>query len=166
MSKAKFNNILKSRVRENALLYLKGKQKSKGKEIMYCDIEMAEYLLPSNNTLNIVQKQKLFALRNRIIEISSNFCSSDIIHACVCGEAENMKHIYICKLLNEGKQPKDEYENIFNGNITMQIEIFRKFETNMRKHEVIKNAMSKPETEFKTPRDPCDPLFFDRVVMD
>ena len=48
----------------------------------------------------------------------------------------------------------------------MQIEIFRKFETNMRKHEVIKNAMSKPETEFKTPRDPCDPLFFDRVVMD
>ena len=49
-------------------------------------------------------------------------------------------------MLNEGKQPKDEYENIFNGNITMQIEIFRKFETNMRKHEVIKNAMSKPET--------------------
>ena len=73
MSKAKFNNILKSRVRENALLYLKGKQKSKGKEIMYCDIEMAEYLLPSNNTLNIVQKQKLFAVRNRMIEISSNF---------------------------------------------------------------------------------------------
>ena len=100
---------------------------------------MAEYLLPSNNTLNIVQKQKLFAVRNRMIEISSNFCSSDIIHACVCGEAENMKHIYICKLLNEGKQPKDEYENIFNGNITMQIEIFRKFETNMRKHEVVQN---------------------------
>ena len=145
MSKAKFNNILKSRVRENALLYLKGKQKSKGKEIMYCDIEMAEYLLPSNNTLNIVQKQKLFAVRNRMIEISSNFCSSDIIHACVCGEAENMKHIYICKLLNKGKQPKDEYENI----------------SNMRKHEVIKNAMSKPKTEFKTRRDPCDPLFFE-----
>jgi hypothetical protein len=165
MSKAKFNNILKSRVRENALLYLKGKQKSKGKEIMYCDIEMAEYLLPSNNTLNIVQKQKLFAVRNRMIEISSNFCSSDIIHACVCGEAENMKHIYICKLLNEGKEPKDEYENIFNGIITMQLEIFQKFENNMRKYEVIKNAI-KTETELKTPCDPCDPLFFNRVVMD
>ena len=48
----------------------------------------------------------------------------------------------------------------------MQIEIFRKSETNMRKHEVIKNAMSKTETELKTPRDPCDQLFFDRVVMD
>ena len=36
----------------------------------------------------------------------------------------------------------------------------------MRKHEVIKNAMSKTETEMKTPLDPCDPLVFDRVVLD
>ena len=110
MSKAKFNN--KWRVRENALLHLKGKQTGKEKEIMYCDIEMAEYLLPANNTLNIVQKQKLVVVKNIMIEISSNFCSSDIIHdywLCVL-EAEN-----------EGKQPKDDYENIFIGNITMQI---------------------------------------------
>ena len=76
-----------------------------------------------------------------------------------------LKHIYICKLLNEGKEPKDEYENVFNGNITMQLEIFQKFENNMRKYEVIKNAM-KTETELKTPRDPRYPLFFNRVVMD
>ena len=48
----------------------------------------------------------------------------------------------------------------------MQIEIFRKFETNMRRQEVIQNAMSKTDTEMKTPRDPCDPLLFERVVMD
>ena len=36
----------------------------------------------------------------------------------------------------------------------------------MRKHEVVKNTVSKTETKLKTPGDPCDPLFFDRVVMD
>ena len=34
----------------------------------------------------------------------------------------------------------------------------------MRKHEVTKNAQSK--TEYKSPCDPCDPLYFDKVVMD
>ena len=42
MSKKQFTNILKSRIRENAITYLVGKQKSKGKEIMYNEIQMAE----------------------------------------------------------------------------------------------------------------------------
>ena len=43
MSYEKYRNILKIRITENALLYLIKKQRSKGKEIIYQDIQMAEY---------------------------------------------------------------------------------------------------------------------------
>ena len=55
---------------------------------------MAEYLLPTNKTLTIVEKQKLFAVRNRMIEIQLNFPKTEIKPTCVCGETEEMKHIY------------------------------------------------------------------------
>ena len=67
MPKIKFANILKIRMKENAMLYLKEKQKSKGKEIIYTNIEMADYLQPINSKLTIEQKQQMFAVRNRTI---------------------------------------------------------------------------------------------------
>ena len=155
MTKTKFASILKSRVKENALSYLKGKQKSKGKEIVYSDMDMAEYLQPITCTLTIEEKQNLFAVRNRMIEIPDNFPNTEIKPTCWCGETEDMSHIFNCKLLNEGVIQKEQYENIFNGNIKQQIRIFRKFENNMGKRETIKNR--KNETEL--PSDPCDPLF-------
>ena len=57
MSEHKFRNMLKSKVKESAFIYLKEKQGSKGKENEYQDLSMAEYLLPSNNKLTIVEKQ-------------------------------------------------------------------------------------------------------------
>ena len=68
MTKTKFNRILKERINENALRYLTGKQGTKGKQIRYSDIEMAEYLLPSNDALTVENKQKLFSIRNRMID--------------------------------------------------------------------------------------------------
>ena len=49
MSKTKFSALVKSKIKLNALKYLKGKQKSKGSEICYEDIEMADYLLLEND---------------------------------------------------------------------------------------------------------------------
>ena len=69
MTKTKFTNILKTSLAENALQYLREKRKSKGKEIEYSRIEMAEYLDPGNENLTIVDKQKLFSIRNRMVEI-------------------------------------------------------------------------------------------------
>ena len=40
MSKQKFKNILKERIKENALKYLIEKQGKKGKDIEYTQIEM------------------------------------------------------------------------------------------------------------------------------
>ena len=44
-------------MRQNALVYLLGKQGQKGKEISYSILEMSEYLQPSNLALTIEQKR-------------------------------------------------------------------------------------------------------------
>ena len=64
-------NILKIRITENALQYLIKKKGSKGKEIIYQDI-LQPYLQPTS-PLTISQKQAMFAVRNRMIEISENY---------------------------------------------------------------------------------------------
>ena len=50
-------NLLKQRIKENALSYLINMQGSKGKEISYNEIQMKDYLLPFNN-LTIPEKKK------------------------------------------------------------------------------------------------------------
>ena len=144
---------------------IRTKQKSKGGEISYPDSEMADYLLPSNDALTVENKQKLFSIRNRMIDIPSNFQKSDEKSLCFCGEQENMKHVFDCEILNEGKPISENYENVFNGNIGTQIRIFRQFEENLKKREIIINQKSN-DSELNLPRDPSDPLFFVRVVKD
>ena len=73
MSLYTFSNLLKKRIKVSSYEYLIKKQRSKGGEIKYSDIEMADYLQPGNNSLSIEQKQKFFSIRNRMIEISENF---------------------------------------------------------------------------------------------
>ena len=97
MKKEKFSTLVKSRVRENALLYLKKKQKSKGSEIEYKITELADYLQPIN-PMPIEKKQKLFAVRNRMVQIPNNFPKSENKAKCFCGEIEDMSHIYNCKI--------------------------------------------------------------------
>ena len=80
--------------------YSTGKQRSKGKEMTYTDIEMAEYLQPSS-PLTISQKQTMFAVRNRMIEIYENFPGKNIEDICHCRKKETMEHIYNCDDLNK-----------------------------------------------------------------
>ena len=134
MKKEKFSTLVKSRVRENALLYLKKKQKSKGSEIEYKITELADYLQPIN-PMPIEKKQKLFAVRNRMVQIPNNFLKSENKANCLCGEIEDMSHVYNCKMFNEEMKPSENYENIYNGTITQQTEILKKFEQNMEKRE-------------------------------
>ena len=151
MKKKQFSTLLKTRVVENALIYLKKKIKSKGSEMAYSDIELADYLQPIN-PMSIEQKQRLFAIRNRMVQIPDNFPKSEIKTKCFCGAIEDMKHIYTCNILNEGISQSEKYENIFNGTISQQTKIFHKFEENMEKRKTLKNEM-------EIPCDPgCDPL--------
>ena len=115
---------------------------------------MADYLLPMNDELTIEEKRNLFAIRNRMVEISSNFSKSEVKPTCVCGETESMKHVYICGTINEKTVESEMFENIYNGNMRKQIEVFRKFEENLDKYNKLK-------TEYQNKIEsspPCDPI--------
>ena len=87
---------------------------------------MSEYLLPFNSKMNIEEKRRLFEIRNRMTKIPINFGNKEA--KCICGEEENMLHIYSCKLINE-IIPSINYNKIYNGNLNTQIEVFRRMET-------------------------------------
>ena len=133
MSKSRFTNMLKSSLKTNALKYLTGKQKSKGKEIFYSKLEMVDYLLPSNSELSVIEKQQVFRIRNRMVDIASNFPKSNVKPICLCGEEEeSMENIYNCELLNGESIESEPYSNIFNGNFKQQVKVYRNFEKIMR----------------------------------
>jgi hypothetical protein len=100
-------------------------------------------LHPTNEKLTIEERRNLFAIRNRMVDICSNFSKSEVKPTCVSGEIESMKHVYICKILNEKTVESEEYENIYNGNIKKQIEVFRKFEENLNKYNILKTENQK-----------------------
>ena len=126
--------------------------------MIYQDIQMAEYLQPTS-PLTISQKQAMFAVKNRMIEISENYPGKNLDDMCQCGKQEKMEHIYNCDYLNEGNPPNIEYKNIFNGNLKNQIKVFEKFQENWEKREKLKEKLKK-ETKENTPCDPdVDPLY-------
>ena len=115
------------------------KRGSKGCEIQYKEIKTADYLLP-NTALNIEDQRTIFAIRNRMINIPSNFISknkNDI--KCVCNNIEEMKHIYECQYLNEEK-PDIQYEAIFNGTIYEQKKVLRRFKRNIETRQRLKET--------------------------
>ena len=61
---------------ENALKYLLNKQKSKGKEIEYSEIQIAEYLIPKNSQLTVIQKQKMFGVKSEGYKFMKTFLAN------------------------------------------------------------------------------------------
>ena len=111
-------------------------------EIDYSNIEMSEYLMP-NNPLTIENKRTLFSIRNKMVKIESNFSSrQNNFSKCACMETEDMKHIYICKYLNES-EIETEYEKLFSGTTSELRSILKRFEENLSVRE--KNENMKKE---------------------
>ena len=139
-----FKKLLKMKIKEKALTYLVNKVRSKGKENEYNDLSMAEYLLPENRLLSIEEKQRLFEVKHRLTKIPSNFPKAYETNQCYCGGEENMEYIYNCEVLKEGKREILKYERIYNGTLREQIEVFRQFESNMKKRETLKKQNCTP----------------------
>ena len=91
MTKYKFTQLLRQRTRNRALSYLTEKQRIKGKEIEYKRIEMSYYLTPCNKELSIDEKRKLFAVRNKMINLKENFSKSKLKDNCICGQIESLR---------------------------------------------------------------------------
>jgi hypothetical protein len=129
ITKIKFTNILKEEMKKNAFKYWNKKRGKKGEEIDYSCMEMSEYLQPTNIDLTVEQKWKMFAIRNRIINIEYNFPKKETLTNCECGTKEDMQHIYNCELMSEHKKNESlPYNNIFNGNVKQQIMVYKIFD--------------------------------------
>ena len=145
MSKESFTKMIKSKIPEIALKYLLEKRGSKGKEIIYNKLEMAEYLMPFEKRLKIEDKRKLFSLRNRMIDIGSNFGKTEKCSKCEI--KEDMEHIFYCEYWSK-LENNIPYEKIYNGNLNEQIDILRIFEKKLEKRN---------EERLKNKNPPCDP---------
>ena len=82
MKKENFSKLIKSRIENLAFDYLIKKRGSKGKEISYKRLEMSEYLMPHNEKLSIEEKQRLFSVRNRLVEKGNNFRKNEECMIC------------------------------------------------------------------------------------
>ena len=138
MKRKQFKNMLKEKINELAFNYLIEKRGKKGSEIKFLSLRMSDYLLPSTSGLTISEKQEMFSIKNRMVQISYNFPQNKNIDKCVCGEEETMEHIYSCKLLNKEKYQLS-FNLIFTGNIGEQITIFKIFQNNMKERERLLN---------------------------
>ena len=143
MSYLAFKNILKKCIQVEALRYLLDKQGSKGKDIKYTEIQMAEYLTPLASELSNAEKCEIFEIRNKMKRnIPANFSSSNIEHKCLCGSRENMKHIYLCKKLNI-EEPETDYDFIYSNNIKKVKQVFERYVINDNKREELLNEIEK-----------------------
>ena len=116
MSLNKYTSLVKSKCEESAYVYLMKKRGEKGKEIDYPAIQMSEYLLP-NEELSIDDQRNIFEIRNKMSNIPSNYSSeNENTSQCVCGEREDMVHIYNCTYLNIGKV-EVKYEEVYGENV-------------------------------------------------
>ena len=99
ITRNQFRNFLKKSIKEKAFKYLINKRGSKGKEIEYSRLKMAEYLLPQDENISILDQQYIFSIRNRMVQINHNFPVQENENLCFCEDIESMKHIYDCKYL-------------------------------------------------------------------
>ena len=144
----KFRSILKKSVEETAFSYLIKKQGSKGQEIIYSALKMAEYLMPNPESLSIDDKRNIFEITNRMVALPNNFSKEKTKKLCTCGKIENMEHVYLCINLNK-ESPKSPYESIFKDDIGEQLKVCKRFKLNFeqRSKNINEERMKLEETK-------------------
>ena len=156
MSITRYSELIRIKCNESALRYLLNRRGKKGCEIRYPELEMSEYLLP-NEKFDISEQKSVFAIRNKMTDIPSNFCSEGKkTSKCTCKTTENMEHIYYCKLLNKDK-PELQFEEIFSKNLEKQRIVLSRFEENMEKRKEYQ-ILSENETNEPNHGIQLDPL--------
>ena len=163
MKKSKLNNMIKISIRSCALEYLLGKR-SKGKDIEYSEIKMAEYLMPNDSNLTISQKRDIFEVRNRMLPIPQNFPAEDKCDKCVkCEQTEDMLHIYYSECWNN-EVLNIPYENIYSENISHIKKVFLQIKVNFeRRNKFITEKDTNIDVENEKHEEPpheilfCDP---------
>ena len=118
-------------------LEIKKNEHSKVMDIKHTKLKMRKYLLPNEANTNREIIQLIFKLRCRITEIKTNFKGIYDSYECdACGkEDESQAHILDCtKLLSMNTEITEmpKYEKLFDGNVSDQVKIARRFKENMK----------------------------------
>jgi hypothetical protein len=100
----RFRNILKKAITERAFQYLIEKRGSKGQEMSYTCLKMADYLMPNSSGLTVTEQRYIFSVRNRMIYLPENFPLQQKTMNCACGDVEDMMHVYTCRYWNTEKE--------------------------------------------------------------
>ena len=113
ISKPQFSKTIREAIQKCAYEYLMKKRGSKGKEIEYSTLKMAEYLMPNSVKISIEDQRNIFSIINRMVMIPSNFSANISTDKCICSFEEDMKHIYECEYWNEeNKNEKIPFEEV------------------------------------------------------
>ena len=95
-------------------------------------------------------------MRNKMVKIPSNYSHRNVINYCICGEKEDMEHLYTCNLFNQTKSEIiTQYKSIYTDNVSEQVKVLRRFENQFLEREKLLNDQTRnPHKKFP----PCDPL--------
>ena len=78
-----------------------------------------------------------------MIPIGYNFPNKMSENICICGNIENMVHIYTCKKLSGEKEEKS-FENIYKDCVKNMKIVLKRFESNFEKRQQIKSEENAP----------------------
>ena len=110
MTKISFKKIVKSKVKEKALLFLKDLQKShsKSKHLIYNDLNLQNYL---KSDMTIKEKSFIFLAKSRMLDLKCNFKYglTDLLCSKCRIEEENQEHLLSCTALVEKSVVNSEY---------------------------------------------------------
>ena len=88
--------------------------------------------------MSIKDKQVFFSYRNGMALIRDNFQHMTLPQYCICGSEDSVIHIYKCLILNESDD-YIQYEHIYNGDISEQIQVFNRMKNAMEKRCELNN---------------------------
>ena len=145
LKKTVWKNMIKQRINLKTFDTLDNVKKSqaKVKHIEHTEINMRKYLQPNKIRMRKEDAQLIFKLRCRMTQIKVNLKGKyDTLECDACGkEEETQEHILVCEELNKDKDNQEfKYENLFNGTVTEQVKIAKRFEGNLKILENIKKG--------------------------
>ena len=137
MKKTFFKNIVKEAIKKKAFDYLMEKKRkrtsdnAKGKQIIYHNFTMADYLCPSDEEISIEEKIWLFKCRVEDINVKGNhrWKHNDLsCFSCKKGMIETQTQILYCDTLlgkNENVTFIPQYEELYSEDLREQVYVSR-----------------------------------------
>ena len=145
MKKSSLANILNKAIEDKALKDL-NQIKIKHSKVLHLKhdyMKMKKYLMPNKMKTTRDEIQLIFKLRSRMTNIKKNYEGMyDDLECSACGEEEeSQQHILECSVLvnmNKDYEELPKYGKIFDGTVSEQVKIAKKFKQNMRLKENLK----------------------------